>query len=121
MKVLIADDENLVRMSLVRALRARGHEVFEAADGNQALVLWKKDKPDLVVLDVLMPGLSGFQVLAEIRKLGGGRAVLMSAHAHPEEFGPSGQFQDVIFVAKPFRDIFEVAQMIEEQLCPPQK
>ncbi|MCB0384469.1 MAG: response regulator, partial [Bdellovibrionales bacterium] len=59
MRVLIVDDEPLVRRALKRVAEMRGHEVVEAENGSQGLEKWKQENPQLVFLDVLMPGLSG--------------------------------------------------------------
>lgn len=72
MKILIVDDERLVRLSLGRAFRAKGHKVTEASDGNEGLVRWLEMQaagqgPDVVFLDVLMPGLSGPELLKKMR------------------------------------------------------
>ena len=67
-RVLIVDDEagirELCRVNLVLA----GHEVVEAADGVQALEQAASAQPDLIFLDVLMPGMSGWEVLAKLRE-----------------------------------------------------
>ena len=66
--VLIVDDEPNVR-SLVRdVLELSGYRVREAANGHEALTAVETDTPDCVVLDVMMPGLTGIDVLAEMRR-----------------------------------------------------
>ncbi len=66
MKVLIIDDEPLVRRSLRRVLEKEGWSIVEAEDGQKGLQAWLTEKPDLVLLDVLMPALSGPQVLENL-------------------------------------------------------
>lgn len=66
-RVLVADDDAHVRELLRQELVAEGYEVHEAADGREALDLVRSVQPDLVVLDVMMPELSGFDVAAVIR------------------------------------------------------
>jgi len=66
--VLIADDERGIRESVSMILRGEGYDVLEAPDGNQALELAAKHHPDLMLLDVKMPGKTGLAVLAEISK-----------------------------------------------------
>lgn len=111
MKVLVVDDEALVRRSLNRALSAAGCEVIEAADGNEGLLLWKEHRPDLVFLDVLMPGLSGPQVLREIGAARSGRVVLMSAFAGEHNMETALEMGADLFIAKPFEDIFEAVHI----------
>jgi DNA-binding response OmpR family regulator len=66
--IMAVDDEPVVLMLIKRALQAGGFEVISANDGNAALELLKTHKPDLVLLDIMMPGLDGFQVLGRIRQ-----------------------------------------------------
>ena len=67
-KILIADDEQLMRQFVVDFLQPEGYELIEAADGKEALELYKKEHPDLVLLDVMMPGYDGWTVCREIRR-----------------------------------------------------
>ena len=62
-KILIADDEAEIRELLRLYLEKDGYEVFEAADGIEALALLKQEKIDLAVLDIMMPGPDGYRVL----------------------------------------------------------
>src|SRR3954470_24783876 len=63
-KVLVIDDEPAIVRFLVRALDASGHVVLAAHDGAEGLRLAAERRPDLVILDLVMPGLSGMAVLA---------------------------------------------------------
>jgi OmpR family response regulator RpaB len=67
LKILIADDEANIRRILETRLRLIGHEVAAAENGTQAMELFHSFQPDLVVLDVMMPGLDGFAVTEQIR------------------------------------------------------
>jgi OmpR family response regulator RpaB len=67
LKILIADDEDNIRRILTTRLAMQGHEVIEAANGVEALELFRTQEPELVVLDVMMPELDGFAVLERIR------------------------------------------------------
>ena len=69
MKVLIVDDEpDIRRIAKLGLSRVGGMEVVEAANGMEALVRAKEDKPDAVLLDVMMPGLDGPSTLARLRE-----------------------------------------------------
>jgi DNA-binding response OmpR family regulator len=68
MKILIVDDSRFLRIANERALVKAGHEVITAADGEEGLRLAQEQKPDLVVLDMLLPKLSGPEVLRALRK-----------------------------------------------------
>ncbi len=61
-RVIVADDEDDIRQLVAFTLRRRGHVVIEATDGDAALALISTEHPDLAVLDVMMPGLSGLEV-----------------------------------------------------------
>jgi len=65
--ILIADDEPNIRDVCTRYLEREGYRVKAASDGEEALRVWKSDAPDLIVLDVMMPNRSGFQVCELIR------------------------------------------------------
>jgi DNA-binding response OmpR family regulator len=76
-RVLVVEDDAAVRRMLERSLGAEGFEVTAAADGGAALALAEASTPDLVVLDVAMPGLSGFEVSRRLRAKGLTGGVLM--------------------------------------------
>lgn len=116
MKVLVIDDEPLVRRSLGRALSGRGHEVREAVDGRTGLQLWREIEPDLVFLDVLMPGLTGPHVLQELepRFKEKTRIVLISAFSGEHNPETAQRLGADCFIPKPFEDIFAVVKMAEE-------
>jgi diguanylate cyclase (GGDEF)-like protein/PAS domain S-box-containing protein len=72
--ILIADDDGTSRLLMQRALEQVGFEVVEAADGVAAVAAFTARRPDLVVLDVVMPGLDGYEVCARLRACPGGDA-----------------------------------------------
>lgn len=65
--VLVVDDEPSVRSLLRDVLELDGYDVVEAADGEQALGAVEKSVPDFVILDIMMPGMSGLEVLRRLR------------------------------------------------------
>ena len=67
-KILIADDEQLMRQLVIDFLKPEGYEILEAVDGKEALDIYDKEHPDLVLLDVMMPGYDGWTVCREIRR-----------------------------------------------------
>ncbi len=69
-KILVADDTVTVRKVAARLLAEAGYDVLEAEDGRQALDLVQKEHPDLILLDLLMPKMTGFDVLREVKKAG---------------------------------------------------
>src|SRR5690554_3954851 len=66
-KIFIADDDPLLLEGLSRALSGRGYTVRTAPDGPKLLSLMERESPDLVVLDIMMPGMSGLDVLRRVR------------------------------------------------------
>ena len=70
MKILLIEDDASMQMALQRSLRRKGMEVVGCSDGTLALTQWNAALPDVVVLDLSLPGLDGLQVLALARKQG---------------------------------------------------
>jgi len=66
-KILVADDEQDIRETIRGRLIREGYEVATAADGDEALIKFEQAKPDIVLLDLMMPKRNGFAVLHEIR------------------------------------------------------
>jgi len=67
-KILVAEDSSMVRRLVAARLAADGYEVLEAADGEQALMLARTERPDLLVLDKVMPKFDGFEVVRALRE-----------------------------------------------------
>ena len=67
-KILIADDDLEILALLRRHLSKKGLEIVEASDGEEALRLAREEKPTIVILDVMMPGKSGWEVCRDIRE-----------------------------------------------------
>jgi len=79
--ILVVDDETDIRGLVRELLQRAGHDVIEAPDGNDALKRFYADKPDLVILDVQMPGLDGWGVLDRIRELSDVPVIMLTARA----------------------------------------
>lgn len=117
MKVLIVDDEPLVRHSLRRALHKGGHIVEEAEDGQSGLEKWITFKPELVFLDVLMPRLSGpdlLRALSQSNNKGFAKVILMSAFTGEYDLEKAKALGAHLFISKPFEDIFAVVKLGED-------
>ena len=85
MKILTVDDDAELRGLIAFALRQAGYLVLEAPDGPSGLAFLAEEKPDLVLLDVNMPRMSGFDVLERIRATGSGVPVMMLTVRSAEE------------------------------------
>ena len=66
-RVLVVDDEPFILRSLTFVLRKEGFEVLEARNGEEAMESIRRDKPNLVILDVMMPKKNGYEVLSEVK------------------------------------------------------
>src|SRR5262244_2777289 len=85
MRVLIADDDADVREVLVESFRDAGFEVLQAANGLEALLCVKRDRPDAVVLDLMMPRLGGVEALKRIHAFNPGIRALVVTGAIDSE------------------------------------
>jgi DNA-binding response OmpR family regulator len=114
MRILVVDDEPLVRRALERAFSLNGHHVESAADGHAGWQMWVDAEFDLVLLDVLMPNLTGPQVIEKMGRERTGKVVLMSAfsadYATSETYYPEAD----LFLAKPFENIFSLVEQCEQ-------
>ena len=66
-RILVAEDETALLDFVSRNLQARGFEVLEATNGLEALALWERESPDLLILDIMMPGPSGLDICRDVR------------------------------------------------------
>ena len=104
-KVLIADDEPALRFLITSTLEDEGYELLEASDGLQALDLILKEKPDLVILDVMMPGLTGYELCTRIRKDTGLNhiiVIMLTAKGQEQDHQQSIQAGANLYMRKPF-------------------
>lgn len=122
--VLIIDDSKTVVMALRRMLETAGYIVSEAYDGTEGLDMARRRRPDLVFLDIVMPGMNGFAVLRALRREPATQAVpviMISGNEHAtEQFFGSGIPADD-FMKKPFSrlEVFaRIEHMLDEQLVP---
>lgn len=102
MKILLADDDRLVRAIVTDLLNELGHDVVQAENGQQALDLSTAERPDLLILDFLMPRLSGIDALRQLRA-GGDRtpAIILTAITDGSVRGVDGADAADGFLEKP--------------------
>ncbi len=104
MKLLIVEDDRDLRNGLCDLLQAEGYETLAAADGVQGLELFTKSRPDFCVLDVMMPGMDGFELCRRIRQLDEGVPVLfLSAREEETDHVVGLELGADDFVVKPFK------------------
>ena len=112
MNILVVDDEELVRKSLQRAFASSGHRVLSAEGGKTGLQLWRDHSPDIVMLDVLMPDMTGPEVLDEIMPTSA-HVILMSAFKGKYDRDSAKSLGANDFISKPFEDIFQIVKYVE--------
>lgn len=105
LRVLICDNEEPLRALVRAALAPRGYELLEARDGDESLVLAREAKPDLIVLDMMMPGRTGLDVLRELRAdpdLSATPVVMLTARAQLTDEQAAADAGADRFLPKPF-------------------
>jgi two-component system phosphate regulon response regulator PhoB len=116
--VLVIDDEHSIRMLCRVNLAASGIDVLEAEDGEDGIEIARNERPDLILLDVMMPGLDGWEVA---RRLGEDPAtseipiVFLTARVGQEDRARGEQVGGVGYVVKPF-DPVEIGDVVENVL-----
>lgn len=109
--VLVVDDEPAFREGLRQALKQEGFIVHLAADGEEALEVWRAYKPDLVLLDVMLPRMSGIDVCREIRSVDETPVIMVSARNEEIDAVVALEVGADDYVAKPYRVRELVARM----------
>ncbi len=101
-KILICDDEEKIRLLLKKYANYEGHQVLEASNGLQAIEVAKRQHPDLIIMDIMMPELDGFSAVREIRKTSQVPVIMLSARG--EEYDRIHGFEVGVddYVVKPF-------------------
>jgi diguanylate cyclase (GGDEF)-like protein len=86
-KVIVVEDQRVVRAKLASMIERMGHEVLQAEDGEQGVALWRKEKPDLVLMDAIMPVLDGYAAARRIRTLepGGWTPIIFLSAAEADQ------------------------------------
>lgn len=119
--VLVADDEPNIRLSLEVLMKREGHAVLVAHDGPQALAAIRTHRPALVLLDVMMPGLSGFEVCQAVRgdaALAGVRILLLTAKGRDTDVAQGLAMGADAYCTKPF-STRELAERVRQMLAQP--
>jgi two-component system alkaline phosphatase synthesis response regulator PhoP len=117
-RVLVIDDEAPIRLLCRVNLEAEGMEVLEASDGPSGLELARAEKPDVILLDVMMPGLDGWRVAEELTDDNGTSEIpiiFLTARAEFRDRARGLDIGGVDYVTKPFNPI-ELAALVEDLL-----
>jgi two-component system sensor histidine kinase ChiS len=113
--VLVVDDDPAIRQYVGDILELEGHTVHSAADGHAALAAIEADRPDCVLLDIMMPGMSGHQVLAAVRKADRGPrlpVVMLTAAADEAQAWKAWDSGVDYFLPKPF-DVDQLLRFLD--------
>jgi DNA-binding response OmpR family regulator len=122
-RVLVIDDEQRILNFLSSKLRASGYEVLTATSGQEALEQVQAQEPDLVVLDIMMPRMDGFETLKELRVFSSVPAIILSAKGTNEDKIKGLGLGADDYLAKPFSPDELVARIeaIRRRVQPPDK
>ena len=118
-KLLVADDEPNIVISLEYLMKREGYDVLVATDGNQALEAIQREQPALVLLDVMMPGKTGFEVCQAVRAdpaLDGVRILMLTAKGRETDVSKGLALGANAYMTKPFstRELVQrVAELLE--------
>jgi DNA-binding response OmpR family regulator len=116
-RIMIVDDEEDIRVSVGQIFEVSGYEVTKAEDGNDCLNKLERAIPDLVILDIMMPGMNGWDVAARIKensKWSKIPIVFLTAKGDEMSIGMGG-LASKEYIVKPF-DIIKLKERVEEIL-----
>jgi DNA-binding response OmpR family regulator len=103
-RILIVEDEAVIRKAIRMACEKEGYEVVEAENGTEGLHLSESSRPDLILLDLMLPDISGFDVCREVRKSGSGvPIIILSAKTEEIDIVVGLEIGADDYITKPFR------------------
>ncbi|MFN2744627.1 MULTISPECIES: response regulator [Bacillus] len=115
-KILIVDDQYGIRVLLNEVFNKEGYKTFQAANGIQALDIVKKERPDLVLLDMKIPGMDGIEILKRMKVIDEEiRVIIMTAYGELDMIQESKELGALTHFAKPF-DIDEIREAVKTYL-----
>lgn len=124
-RILIVEDERPLRAALVQTLQDHTFEVTTAASGVEALKAYKKNRPDLILLDIILPEKSGFSVLSDLRlKLNSTTPVIILSNLdRPDDIATGKQLGATEYMLKSDTSLKHILQIIKSTLAaaPPAK
>jgi two-component system, response regulator, stage 0 sporulation protein F len=118
-KILIVDDQFGIRILLNEVFQKEGYQTFQAANGIQALDILTKHNPDLVLLDMKIPGMDGIEILKRMKVIDTDiRVIIMTAYGELDMIQQAKDLGAITHFAKPF-DIDDIRSAVRKHL--PQK
>ncbi|MFA7274596.1 MAG: response regulator [Crocinitomicaceae bacterium] len=115
-KVLIAEDDANILISLDYLMRKKGYEVFVAQDGEEALKLANEHRPDVILLDIMMPKMNGYQVCEAIKssnETSHAKVIFLSAKSKEEDIQKGLEVGASAYITKPFSTT-DIVQKVKE-------
>ena len=117
-KVLVVDDQNGIRVLLAEVLGNEGYQALQASNGKTALEIVKNESPDLVLLDMKIPGMDGLDILKHIRQINPHiKVIMMTAYGELDMIKEAMELGALMHFTKPF-DIDELRQAVNRELRP---
>lgn len=115
-KLLIVDDQYGIRILLNEVFQREGYTTFQAANGVQALEVVQKHKPDLVLLDMKIPGMDGIEILKRIKEINQQiKVIIMTAYGELDMIQETKDLGAIMHFAKPF-DIDELREAVKKYI-----
>ncbi|WP_026677249.1 response regulator [Fictibacillus gelatini] len=115
-KILIVDDQYGIRVLLNEIFQKEGYETYQAGNGVQALAIVEEETPDLVILDMKIPGMDGLEILRRIKKLNEEiQVIIMTAYGELDMIHEAMKLGAITHFAKPF-DIDEIRSAVRSEL-----
>ena len=115
-KVLIVDDQNGIRVLLMEVFSSEGYRTFQASNGKMALEIVKNESPDLVLLDMKIPGMDGLEILKRIKEINRNiKVIMMTAYGELDMIKEATELGALMHFTKPF-DIDEMRTVVNMQL-----
>jgi two-component system response regulator (stage 0 sporulation protein F) len=118
-KILIVDDQNGIRVLLVEVFNSEGYRTFQASNGKLALEIVKRESPDLVLLDMKIPGMDGLDILKHIKQIDPEmKVIMMTAYGELDMIKEATDLGALMHFTKPF-DIDELRVVVNHHLKRP--
>lgn len=123
-KILVVDDEEKIRSLICKYIRHEGHMADETGDGASAIRMCKEKAYDLVILDIMMPGLNGFETCKEIKKNNNVAIIMLSAKGEENDKVRGFELGVDDYVVKPFSPkelMMRISAVLRRAKCEPRK
>ena len=118
-KVLIVDDQYGIRILLNEVLQKEGYDTYQAANGLQALEVVQENVPDLILLDMKIPGMDGIEILKRVKALYPDmKVIIMTAYGELDMIQEAMDLGAITHFAKPF-DIVDIREAVKKYLALP--